>query len=158
MNFGLSDEQQMIVDTVRSFVENELYPHEAMVERERAVPRVHWDRGRAGRVDADPDHRRAREAGIGLGRRERSVHRLVQAQLVVRWILAREMRVARVEQDALLARGVVEDRGAQLAAVRGVHDERAHGARAVVDPDRERPLHAPILADVGRFGKNSGLR
>jgi acyl-CoA dehydrogenase len=39
MNFGLSGEQQMIVDTVRSFVENELYPHEAMVERERAVPR-----------------------------------------------------------------------------------------------------------------------
>ncbi|HEY9537491.1 MAG TPA: acyl-CoA dehydrogenase family protein [Kiloniellaceae bacterium] len=39
MNFGLSDEQQMIVDTVRSFVEKELYPHEAMVERERAVPR-----------------------------------------------------------------------------------------------------------------------
>ncbi|GAB4354821.1 MAG: acyl-CoA dehydrogenase family protein [Kiloniellaceae bacterium] len=39
MNFGLSEEQQMIVDTVRSFVENEIYPHEAMVERERAVPR-----------------------------------------------------------------------------------------------------------------------
>src|SRR3546814_11060404 len=37
MNFGLSDEQQMIVDTVRSFVEKELYPHEAMVEPERAV-------------------------------------------------------------------------------------------------------------------------
>src|SRR3546814_3734380 len=33
MSFGLSDEQQMIVDTVRSFVEKELYPHEAMVER-----------------------------------------------------------------------------------------------------------------------------
>lgn len=39
MNFGLSEEQQMIVDTVRSFVENEIYPHEATVERERAVPR-----------------------------------------------------------------------------------------------------------------------
>ena len=33
MNFGLSDEQQMIVDTTRAFVENELYPHEAEVER-----------------------------------------------------------------------------------------------------------------------------
>ena len=39
MNFGLSDEQQMIVDTVRSFVENELYPHEALIEREGEVPR-----------------------------------------------------------------------------------------------------------------------
>ncbi len=33
MDFSLSDEQQMIVDTTRAFVENELYPHEAEVER-----------------------------------------------------------------------------------------------------------------------------
>ena len=37
MNFELSDEQQMIVDTVRSFVENELYPHEEEVERTGVV-------------------------------------------------------------------------------------------------------------------------
>ncbi|MDQ1849019.1 acyl-CoA dehydrogenase family protein [Gemmobacter fulvus] len=33
MQFGLTDEQKMIVETTRSFVENELYPHEAEVER-----------------------------------------------------------------------------------------------------------------------------
>jgi acyl-CoA dehydrogenase len=33
MNFGLSEEQEMIVDTVRSFVENEIYPHEDAVEK-----------------------------------------------------------------------------------------------------------------------------
>jgi acyl-CoA dehydrogenase len=33
MDFGLSDEQRMIVDTTRAFVEKELYPHEAEVER-----------------------------------------------------------------------------------------------------------------------------
>ncbi|OYU38415.1 MAG: acyl-CoA dehydrogenase [Pseudorhodobacter sp. PARRP1] len=33
MNFGLCEEQQMIVDTTRAFVENELFPHEAEVER-----------------------------------------------------------------------------------------------------------------------------
>jgi butyryl-CoA dehydrogenase len=33
MDFGLSDEQRMIVDTTRAFVEAELYPHEAEVER-----------------------------------------------------------------------------------------------------------------------------
>jgi acyl-CoA dehydrogenase len=38
MDFGLSEEQAMIVDTVRSFVENEIYPHEAMVERTGEVP------------------------------------------------------------------------------------------------------------------------
>ena len=38
MNFGLSQEQEMIVDTVRDFVEKEIYPHEAEVERTGNVP------------------------------------------------------------------------------------------------------------------------
>lgn len=38
MNFGLSHEQEMIVSTVRSFVEREIYPHETLVERTGAVP------------------------------------------------------------------------------------------------------------------------
>ncbi len=38
MHFGLSEEQEMIVSTVRSFVENEIYPHEAEVERTGQVP------------------------------------------------------------------------------------------------------------------------
>ena len=38
MKFGLTDEQSMIVSTVRSFVENEIYPHEAEVERTGEVP------------------------------------------------------------------------------------------------------------------------
>ena len=38
MEFGLSQEQEMIVSTVRRFVENEIYPHEAEVERTGHVP------------------------------------------------------------------------------------------------------------------------
>ncbi len=38
MNFGLSDDQEMIVSTVRDFVEREIYPHEAEVERTGEVP------------------------------------------------------------------------------------------------------------------------
>ncbi len=38
MNFGLNDEQSMIVDTVRTFVEREIYPHEDAVERTGHVP------------------------------------------------------------------------------------------------------------------------
>ena len=38
MQFGLSDEQRLIVDTVRSFVEQEIDPHEAEVERSGRVP------------------------------------------------------------------------------------------------------------------------
>ncbi len=39
MQYGLTDEQEMIADTVRSFVENEIYPHEDIVERTGEVPR-----------------------------------------------------------------------------------------------------------------------
>jgi len=39
MEFAHSTEQQMIVDTVRRFVEHELYPHEAEIERTGVVPR-----------------------------------------------------------------------------------------------------------------------
>ena len=37
MDFGLSNEQQMIIDSVRSFVEQELYPHEAEVEKTNRI-------------------------------------------------------------------------------------------------------------------------
>lgn len=33
MHFALTDEQRMIAETTRAFVENELYPHEAAIER-----------------------------------------------------------------------------------------------------------------------------
>ena len=39
MDFGLTQEQQMIVETVRTFCETELYPHEDLVERLGEVPR-----------------------------------------------------------------------------------------------------------------------
>lgn len=38
MNFELSSEQQLIVDTVRSFVEKEIFPHEQLVEQTGQVP------------------------------------------------------------------------------------------------------------------------
>jgi acyl-CoA dehydrogenase len=38
MDFGLNEEQQAIIETTRAFVEKELYPHEAMVERTGHLP------------------------------------------------------------------------------------------------------------------------
>ena len=38
MDFGLSEEQRLVVDTVRGFVERELYPLETEVERTGMVP------------------------------------------------------------------------------------------------------------------------
>jgi acyl-CoA dehydrogenase len=39
MQYGLNEEQEMIVATVRSFVEKEIYPHEDLVERTGMVPK-----------------------------------------------------------------------------------------------------------------------
>ena len=36
--YGLTDEHTMIAQTVRSFVEKEIYPHEELVERAGEVP------------------------------------------------------------------------------------------------------------------------
>lgn len=38
MHFALTEEQRMIVETTRAFVETELYPHEAQVERSGHLP------------------------------------------------------------------------------------------------------------------------
>ncbi|MGJ8543834.1 MAG: acyl-CoA dehydrogenase family protein [Sulfitobacter sp.] len=38
MNYGLTEEHHMIADTVRSFVEKEIYPHEQLVEQTGVVP------------------------------------------------------------------------------------------------------------------------
>ncbi|WP_128515361.1 acyl-CoA dehydrogenase family protein [Tabrizicola thermarum] len=38
MDFGLTEEQRMIVETTRAFVEAELYPHEQQVERTGVLP------------------------------------------------------------------------------------------------------------------------
>ena len=39
MQYGLTEEQETIVSTVRSFVEKEIYPHEELVERTGEVPK-----------------------------------------------------------------------------------------------------------------------
>ncbi|MBT6272103.1 MAG: acyl-CoA dehydrogenase family protein, partial [Rhodobacteraceae bacterium] len=39
MQYGLNEEQEMIVSTVRNFVEKEIYPHEDIVDRTGEVPK-----------------------------------------------------------------------------------------------------------------------
>ena len=63
MDFGLNEEQQMIVDTTRAFVETELYPHEQQVERTGVLPleliREIRRAGGLGFEPRTPDQRRA---------------------------------------------------------------------------------------------------
>jgi acyl-CoA dehydrogenase len=68
MDLTLSEEQRLIVDTVRAFVEKELYPHEGEVERRDEVPpelagqfrAKAIGRGGAGDHAGDRGHRRGR--------------------------------------------------------------------------------------------------
>ena len=66
MDFGLDDEQRAIVDTVRAFVANELYPHEDEVERLGDVPPALVDEIRG---EGDQGRSLCREHARGAGRR-----------------------------------------------------------------------------------------
>ncbi|WP_027142455.1 acyl-CoA dehydrogenase [Mesorhizobium sp. WSM3626] len=52
MDFGLSEEQKLIVETTRAFVENELYPHEREVERTGVLRRELIEEIKAKAIDA----------------------------------------------------------------------------------------------------------
>ena len=52
MDFNLTEEQRMIVDTTRAFVENELYPHEAEVERTGELRRELYEELKAKAIEA----------------------------------------------------------------------------------------------------------
>ena len=52
MHFGLTEEQEMIVATVRDFVETEIYPHEEIVERTGEVPEEVAQSHRVGKIEA----------------------------------------------------------------------------------------------------------
>ena len=52
MDFNLTEEQRMIVDTTRAFVVNELYPHEAEVERTGELRRELYEELKAKAIEA----------------------------------------------------------------------------------------------------------
>ncbi|MGE0237492.1 MAG: acyl-CoA dehydrogenase family protein [Parvibaculaceae bacterium] len=52
MDFALTDEQRMIVKTTRDFVENELFPHEAEVERTGALRKDLYEELKAKAIEA----------------------------------------------------------------------------------------------------------
>lgn len=52
MDFNLTEEQRMIVDTTRAFVEHELYPHEAEIERTGELRRELYEELKAKAIEA----------------------------------------------------------------------------------------------------------
>ena len=62
MDFGLTDEQAMIVDTTRAFVETELYPHEAEIEETGVLRHDLRDKIKAKAIEAGIPKSRIEEA------------------------------------------------------------------------------------------------
>ena len=60
--------------------------------------------------------------------------------------LSREMRIAGVEEDALLPGRISEDMAAGHAPVGAIDHNCANGIRAVIDSDREGPAHRYVRA------------
>ena len=99
MDFGLDDEQRAIVDTVRTFVTRELYPHEDEVERLGDVPpelvtqirRRSIEGGlHAANMPADLGGGGLDAVGMTLAERE-----LGKASYALQWLVARPSNILR---------------------------------------------------------------
>ncbi|HEX6705605.1 MAG TPA: acyl-CoA dehydrogenase family protein [Albitalea sp.] len=128
MDFALSDEQQMIVDTVRRFVENELYPHEALVEKLDEVPDELARQVRAKAIAAGLYAANMPEAlgGAGLD----NVSMALMERELGRASFALQMLVAR-PSNILQACSAAQAQVYLLPAIRG---ER-HDCLAMTEPD-----------------------
>ena len=65
MEFGLTHEQQLVVDTVRDFVEKEFYPLEDEVERTGQVPGALGREIRTRSSNSVSTHRTSRNNSVG---------------------------------------------------------------------------------------------
>ena len=97
MDFGLDDEQRAIVDTVRTFVTRELYPHEDAVERAGDVPPelVNQIRTRAIRAGLHAANMPAELGGGGLDAVAMTLAEgeLGKASYALQWLVARPSNI-----------------------------------------------------------------
>jgi acyl-CoA dehydrogenase len=97
MDFGLDDEQRAIVDTVRTFVTRELYPHEEAVERAGDVPPelVAQIRTRAIRAGLHAANMPAELGGGGLDAVAMTLAEgeLGKASYALQWLVARPSNI-----------------------------------------------------------------
>ena len=95
--------------------------------------RVDGNRTGAGGVDADADDLVRSEATLFLRLSERALHASFQADEIVAGMLAGEIVVFGIEEDALLAARVIHNMAAHFLAVGTPDDEAAHRVGAVVN-------------------------
>ena len=102
MEFGLSDEQEMIVSTVRSFVEKEIYPHEEMVERTGSVPRELGEEIKR-KVKTPPRPPNAKCRNSDPRRIEPCVHHLESAIDLAQHLGIRQATIVEIENAVFVA-------------------------------------------------------
>jgi len=107
------------------------------VERERTILRIDRDRARAGGVDTDADDLVSREPTLLFRGDDGTANRLLEANEIVAGMLTRERVVFWIQQHALMTAGIIDDRGAELRAVRATHDKCAHRVGAVINAEGE---------------------
>ena len=159
MDFGLTEEQRMIVETTRAFVENELYPHEAEVERTGELQaraargdQGQGDRGRAlCRQHAGRGRRRRPRYGDLAALREGTWQGQLRAALELRRAAVEHpdglrRRAARALPSALHPRREIRLPGHDRAG-RGFrparHEDRGRAGRRRLRHQRHQALHQP---------------
>ena len=145
MDFGLDDEQRAVVDTVRTFVTRELYPHEDEVERLGDVPpelvtqirRRSIEGGlHAANMPADLGGGGLDAVGMTLAERE-----LGKASYALQWLVARPSNILRAcegeQRERYLLPAVRGERYDCLAMTEpgAGSDVRSMTTRAVRDGD-----------------------
>jgi len=145
MDFGLSDEQQSIVETVRRFAANELYPHEEEVERLGDVPPALVEAIRTKALNAGLYAANMPEE-LGGGGLDAVAMALVERELgkasyALQWLVARPSNILRAcvgeQRDRYLLPSIRGDRHACLAMTEpgAGSDVRSMSTRAVRDAD-----------------------
>jgi len=92
---------------------------------EGAVRGVHGNRAGPGRIHAETDDLGGVEALLLLRLGEGALHGFFEAEEIIGGRLAGDIVVARIEQYALRAAGIVDDAGAEFLAVLAAHHEGA---------------------------------
>jgi uncharacterized protein YijF (DUF1287 family) len=102
---------------------------------ERHPVAVDGDGSRAGGVHANSDDLLRRELDRFLSRLDGPPNGAVEPFDVVCWVLPGEVRVLGIQQNAVVAAGIVVHRGADLRAIGGVDHQGPHAIGSVIDAD-----------------------
>lgn len=102
-------------------------------EGEGHILRINGNRTGASIIDPDSNHFLRREIRITGGLSERFLNSLLDPSDVVGRVLAGQVMILRVEENSLMPRRIIINRGAELRAICHPDDEGSHRVGAVIN-------------------------